>query len=93
MIADIKTTTSYWWMSFCNADKPKGERFLGGLIIKADSDLEAIKRSHFLELNPGGEVLFYKIPEQYHERIPMDWIETRLISKKECEDLERLYHQ
>jgi hypothetical protein len=83
---------TYFWMSFCDPEKPEGSRFLGALVIKADSDFEALARSWFLELNPGGEMLFYEIPELYHERIPTDWIETRLITRKECETLENRFN-
>ena len=81
----------YYWMSFCDAEKPAGSMFLGALIIEAPNPLEAIERSWELELNPGGEILFHEIPEVYYERIPADWIETRLITRKECEDLENKF--
>lgn len=86
--------TEYYWMSFVDADRPKVEgedRFLGALIIRAADAYEATFRSHFLKLNPGGEVMMFCIPHQFHERIPPDWIETRLITRKECEEFESLY--
>jgi hypothetical protein len=79
---------SYWWMSFCDPEKPKGQKFLGALVIRADDHFEMMKRSWMLELNPGGEVAFFEIPKQYEERIPHDWIETRLLTKNECEEFE-----
>ena len=40
-----------------------------------------------MNLNPGGEVEFFEIPEQYHSRIPQEWVETRL--NEEAEAFER----
>jgi hypothetical protein len=80
---------SYWWMSFCDPDRPEGDRFLGALIVRANSNHEMLSRSWALGLNPGGEVAFFEIPEQYEERIPPDWIETRLLTRDECEALEK----
>lgn len=82
---------SYWWMSFCDSERPKGDKFLGALIVKADNHLEMIKRSWALHLNPGGEVMFFEIPSQYEQRIPRDWIETRLLTKAECAEFENRY--
>lgn len=79
----------YVWMSFCDPTRSKGEHFLGALIIRADEIEQALHRSWMLELNPGGEVMSYEIPEEYHERIPPEWVETRLITKSECDEFER----
>jgi hypothetical protein len=76
---------SFWWMSFCDPDRPEGDRFIGALVIRADNAHEMIDRSWALDLNPGGEIAFFEIPKQYEPRIPPDWIETRLLTKTECE--------
>ena len=84
----------YYWMSFVDVSKPKVEgedRFLGALIVEAVNEYEAVWRSRFLKLNPGGEIMMFCIPQKYHERIPPDWIEKRLITRKESEELESLY--
>lgn len=80
---------SYWWMSFCDPDKPEGTQFLGAAIIKADNHFDMMTRSWLLGLNPGGEVAFFEIPEQYEKRVPNDWIESRLITKIEADELEK----
>lgn len=80
---------SYWWMSFCDPKRPKGDQFLGALIVQADSHQAMLSRSWYLGLNPGGEVVFFEIPKQYNERIPPDWIETRLLTREECEAFEK----
>jgi hypothetical protein len=79
----------YYWMSFCDPKNLVGSKFLGALIIKASDDLEAVRRSWSLGLNPGGEVVFYEIPKQYESRIPDDWVESRLINRAECDEFEK----
>jgi hypothetical protein len=76
-------------MSFCDNSLPEGERFLGALIVRADNEIEMLQRSHHIGLNPGGEIAFFQIPEHYVYRVPADWIETRLITKVECDEMEK----
>lgn len=80
---------TYWWMSFCDHDLPSGEKFLGALIVKADTVEEMVNRSWELGLNPGGEILFFAIIKEYEKRIPLDWIETKLITKEEAGEFEK----
>jgi hypothetical protein len=79
----------YWWMSFCDPKRPKGDKFLGALIVTGEDHKAMLARSWLLELNPDGEVEFFEIPEQYHSRIPQGWVETRLITREEAEAFER----
>jgi hypothetical protein len=83
---------SWWWMSFCDAARPKGERFLGGLLIEANDEFDLIARSHMLSLNPGGEIQFFRVPKEYEERIEPS-MTYRLLSRAECEAIERKYNQ
>jgi hypothetical protein len=46
----------WFYLSFADAKRPKGEQFLGGLYVRAFTLEGAITRSHVLGLNPGGEV-------------------------------------
>lgn len=80
-----------YWMSFVDPERPEGDRFLGCLIVRGRNDMDVIRRSHMLGLNPGGEVMFFEIPKQYLDRVPIDWIETRLINREECEAFEKRY--
>jgi hypothetical protein len=84
---------SYWWMSFVDKNKPKGSKFLGALIIKAENKYDVLVKSWTLGLNPGGDVQFYKIPEEYESRIPAEWIETRILNKEEIDAFERKWLQ
>jgi len=46
----------FWWLSFADGTLPRGSQFLGGVLIEAESFVDAIERSHALGINPGGEV-------------------------------------
>jgi hypothetical protein len=44
------------------AKRPKGDKFLGALIVTGEDHKAMLARSWLLELNPGGEVEFFEIP-------------------------------
>jgi hypothetical protein len=79
----------YWWMSFCDPERPTGDQSLGALIITGEDHIAMLARSWLLELNPGGEVQFFEIPKEYYSRIPQEWVETRLITREEAEAFEK----
>lgn len=56
---------AYWYLSFCDAERPKGQRFLGACIVTANSMGEAIKEAWLQQCNPGGEVMGHEIPPEY----------------------------
>ena len=56
---------SFWWLSFCDPDRPKGMQFLGGCIVEADSLKDAIQVAWRHDCNPGGEVMGHKILPEY----------------------------
>ncbi len=63
---------SWFWLSFADAGKPRGEQFLGVVILQARDSRHAHMESHRLGLNPGGEVLIYPTTEpheQYRNRV------------------------
>jgi hypothetical protein len=76
-------------MSFVDPDRPKNTKFLGALIIEANDEFQLLPKSHSLGLNPGGEIQFFKIPKELEYRIPQEWIDRKLISRDECEALEK----
>lgn len=55
-------TDAYWWLSFCDPDKPTGQQFIGIIIVKAKGFTLAVRRTHSLMINPGGEVQGCEIP-------------------------------
>lgn len=76
----------YYWLSFADPDLPEGTQFLGAVIVYASDFITAIKVSHHLKINPGGEVQGMPIPVE--KKIPSKWIEC-LLSKEECEEFDR----
>lgn len=62
----------WFWLSFADPDKPRGEQFLGVVMLQARDLRHAHMESHRLGLNPGGEVLIYPVaepPESYRYRV------------------------
>lgn len=54
--ADMATKTYY--LSFANEDG-----FLGGAMVEASSHVEAVKVTHRLGINPGGDILVAPVPD------------------------------
>jgi hypothetical protein len=73
---------SCWWLSFADPDKPKGQQFLGVVIVRAPGFVSAIELANSLGLNPWGAVRGEEIdptdiaPEHFN----------RLLSQKELVD-------
>lgn len=47
------------WMSFCDPERPKGQQFLGVVILRTKGVAHAIAKTWQLGINPGGEVMSY----------------------------------
>lgn len=77
----------WWWLSFCDPDRPSGQRFLGVVVIEASTFMEAIELSHSTQCNPGGEVQGLPLPEGL--AIPPGFA-GRLLPRQECEELDFL---
>lgn len=58
---EVGNEPSCIWMSFCDPDKPKGQQFLGVVIVKTKGFIHAKELAWDLGINPGGEILFSKI--------------------------------
>ena len=56
---------TWYYMSFANPNLPKGSQFLGALIIDGYNPSHAISRSWLLKLNPGGEIAFAQLDEDF----------------------------
>lgn len=72
---------NWWWLSFADQTRPKGNQFLGVVIIEAITLDQAITQSHLRGLNPGGEILSFQIP---YDRIPDEQFRNRLLSREEA---------
>lgn len=51
-----------YWLSFCDADKPKGSQFLGVVLVDAESLEDAVRACWKAGCNPGGEVASIELP-------------------------------
>jgi hypothetical protein len=56
---------AWYWLSFIDPDRAQGTRFLGVAIVHADGHMSAIDRTHRLNINPGGEVACYRLPDDF----------------------------
>jgi len=52
----------FFYMSFCDVDRPAGQKFLGATVIEAADVKAAVTRSHRIGVNPGGEVAIWELP-------------------------------
>lgn len=75
----------YYWLSFCDTDKPAGKAFLGVAIVEADDLETAVSEAWDKEVNPGGEVLAMKLPSEV-DHIVLGNV-NRLLSASEAENL------
>lgn len=76
----------FWYMSFCDAARPKGRQFLGGCFVAAKTLSGALTTSHTLKCNPGGEVQLLELPPG--AQLPAKWL-VRLLSKSELELMDK----
>jgi hypothetical protein len=83
--------TAYYWLSFADAQKPKGSQFLGARIIEGVTLMAAIKAAHIMGLNPGGEVqaVAFQVLDEKGEAIMKNWKES-LLTEAQCEALDFL---
>ena len=54
--------TTYWWLSFADASRPKGQTNLGVAIVRGRDLGDALARAWELGCNPGGEVAGMEVP-------------------------------
>ncbi len=77
---------TYYWLSFCDNNRPEGKQFLGGCIVEADGVGEAVEESWRWRCNPGGEIAIVEITEKYKLNVARFRL-NHLYSKEEIEDL------
>lgn len=61
-----------WWMSFCDPEKPKGQQFLGVVVVEAPGFMHAHQKAWELGVNPGGEIQAFRVegvPNEFHDRL------------------------
>lgn len=64
----------YYYLSFCDTTKPKGEHFLGCAIVEAPNVDSAILESHVRKINPGGEVAIVDLGVEVLPPEYIDWL-------------------
>lgn len=66
--ANPNTPRQSYWLSFADSDLPKGQQFLGALIVDDCVNLaDAIEQSHRAKVNPGGAVGAHVLPKRAFE--------------------------
>lgn len=74
-----------WWLSFTDPSRPKGDQFLGVAVVEAIGHHHALRQTHILGINPGGEVAGWgPIPVG---SVATEW-RNRLLSRDEAEALQ-----
>lgn len=56
LAADLAAPRQYWWLSFCDPERPKSSKFLGATIVVAGGIVEAMYEARLHGCNPGGEI-------------------------------------
>lgn len=71
----------YVWLSFCDPNKPEGERFLGVSVVEADNLPDAMGVAWLTGCNPGGEIQGFLMDKVV--RVPNECLH-RLLSRDEA---------
>jgi hypothetical protein len=78
--------SQWWWMSFCGAERPAGQQFLGVAIIDAPTFEDALTKSWLTGVNPGGEILAGPIPAAH---VPPLAYRNRLLDRVAADEAAR----
>lgn len=78
---------AWWWLSFCDPERPAGTQFLGACLVRARGFFSATHIARDRGCNPGGECQgLGPIPDD--KPIAPRWT-YRLLTKAECEEMDR----
>jgi hypothetical protein len=61
---------NWWWLSFADPRKPKGQQFLGACLVQGYGLGTAIQEARRRGINPGGEVKGSAVQEKSLARYP-----------------------
>lgn len=74
----------WFWLSFCDPNRPRGSQFLGACLVRGWDFLDAVQSAWAHKCNPGGECQGYELAQA-----PPDWFPTcQLLSKAQIDALE-----
>ena len=76
------------WLSFADPHRPKGQQFLGVVILEAPTFADAVNCAHVQGVNPGGEVVGFELPAALASVIPAEYV-RRLLTAEEAESVDR----
>jgi len=78
-----------FWLSFVDTSKPKGGRFAGACLVRADSFPAALSESWRHKCNPGGEVQGMQVPEDLEGCVLEGELNVLYTTHEECEKVNR----
>lgn len=88
MKQEMNEPENFWWLSFCDPDKPPGTQFLGCIVVRAHGLTDALTKCNAMMINPGGEVKGLQIPDSEEVNLRLvPAVCNRLLSLKEMIDL------
>lgn len=58
---------SFFYLSFCDTSRPKGQMFLGATVVRGADPDDALAQATRLGVNPGGEVAFVQFRPEFTE--------------------------
>lgn len=79
------TPSGWWWLSFVDPDRPRGQRFMGACIVEGGCMASAALSARRAGCNPGGEAMGMSILEG---RLPPESWRNRLLNRGECVKIE-----
>lgn len=88
---DNEVKEDFYWLSFADGALPKGRQFLGACIVRAASNLDAVRVAHRLGINPGGEVQIrgpLDLSDKMEALVRSGYFE-RLMNKEVCAEMEK----
>ncbi len=74
----------WWWLSFCDTERPEGTQFLGAALVRARNAATAMLEAHAQGCNPGGSIAMWEIPDEVPVAECPEWV-NRLMSREEVE--------
>ncbi len=83
LIEEARQPMGLWYLSFAEPGK-----FNGGVFVEARGHTSALRESHRLGINPGGQVLHFPILPVVAFRIPQT-LRNKLLTRLELDELDR----
>ena len=85
IVAEDGEPEGWYWLSFSDTDRPKGQQFLGACVVRARGIATAVREAHVQGCNPGGQV---KVVGPAEFEVKPGWA-NRLLSRAECDEFTR----